>query len=133
MFITNYQIDQSVLKNPNDVNNSQLVEGKYSKTLIFLLLETFLYGRILFSVGYLFGTFINMESFRTLGVTLSIVSIVIGLSSIYGFDIFNYFWVITSLIKNTIFQFFISFSFNWFQLKKMQVFSQHKKLIKLIN
>lgn len=57
MFISNYQVDQQLL---NDPNNTILLSLKYSERMIFLLLETYLYGRMLFSVGYIIGTIVKI-------------------------------------------------------------------------
>lgn len=56
-----------------------------------MILETFLYGRILFTVGYLVGVWTELESFRAYGVALTMVSVVIALSSLYDFNIWGYF------------------------------------------
>jgi len=50
-------------------------------------LETFFYGRILFSIGYIFGTVTKLESFRGLGVSFSLAAIVLGLGQHFEVDV----------------------------------------------
>ena len=90
MHITNLQIGAFNKKMAQNVYPS-LINGKYEDKLTFIILETFFYGRILFSVGYLFGILVNLESFRAYGVGLTFASVVVAISYSFDIHIWTYF------------------------------------------